>query len=203
MTFSNTLTYSSISSDNKEIVYNIDTFDDSIYRITNNNGFRVGLFEPNVTSGILKTMNSLQFKLVKNEDYFPYKYNIIFVVNGTEQDSIELNGSLQVFRLPLLLGIEVIDTEVSYKSYVTLTLTDTVENVFNDPTNNGFQLSFSTTKIRSTITGKTFIIQSSYIGPNYYLYKDTNEKIQHKMILNDSNIENLDGKILFNIIRCM
>ena len=82
-----------------------------------------------------------------------------------------------------------------------LTFTDTLEEVYTSPSTNGFKINFSTTKIRNMLhkMGSIFLIETTYIAPPLY------ENITNYKLIKTSNdsVENIGGKMLYNIIRCI
>lgn len=204
MSYSNLDSFSSVSSDNVETVYNIDLYDNQIFKITNKEEQRLALFENSVTSGLLKTMNDISFEITKEEDPVTV-YKIMFRVDGIGQEPIEINSSLSVFRIPLLLSVIIKNSEVSFKTFLDLTFTNSLETVFSNPSYNGFKMSFSTTKIRDVTSSvaSVFMIETVYISPPIYITKENNT-YHFKVIKNSSgSVNDINGKLLYNIIRCI
>jgi hypothetical protein len=204
MSYSNLDSFSSVSLDNVETVYNIDLYDNQIFKITNKEEQRIALFEHSVTSGLLKTMNNISFEITKEEDPETV-YKIMFRVDGIGQEPIEINSALSVFRIPLLLSVIIKNSEVSFKTFLDLTFTNSLETVFSNPSDNGFKISFSTTKIRDVTSSvaSVFMIETVYISPPIYITKENNT-YNFKVIKNSNgSVNDIYGKLLYNIIRCI
>lgn len=204
MSYSNLDSFSSVSLDNVETVYNIDLYDNQIFKITNKEEQRIALFEHSVTSGLLKTMNNISFEITKEEDPETV-YKIMFRVDGIGQEPIEINSALSVFRIPLLLSVIIKNSEVSFKTFLDLTFTNSLANVFSNPSDNGFKISFSTTKIRDVTSSvaSVFMIETVYISPPIYITKENNT-YNFKVIKNSNgSVNDIHGKLLYNIIRCI
>lgn len=199
MSYSNIDTFVALSSNGIKTVYNIDFNENQIYKITNEENQRISLFENSSTSGILKSMNDFQFEIIKNED--TGVYTITLSINTTAQQPIVINSQLSAFRVPLFLSLYINDTDVTFLTYMELTLTDTLEEVYTNPSTNGFKINFSTTKIRNMLhkMGSIFLIETTYIAPPLY------ENISNYKLIKTSNdsVENIGGKMLYNIIRCI
>lgn len=199
MSYSNIDTFVALSSNAIKTVYNIDFNENQIYKITNEENQRISLFENSSTSGILKSMNDFQFEIIKNED--TGVYTITLSINTTAQQPVVINSQLSAFRVPLFLSLYINDTDVTFLTYVELKLTDTLEEVYTNPSTNGFKINFSTTKIRNMLhkMGSIFLIETTYIAPPLY------ENINNYKLIKTSNdsVENIGGKMLYNIIRCI
>lgn len=207
MSYSNLDSYASISIDNIKTVYNIDFYDNQIFKITNKEDQRIALFENSVTSGILKIMNDICFEIVKETDPSSGTdvYKIMFRVNGIGQEYVELNSELSAFRIPLLLSVLVKNSEISFKTFVDITMTNSLETVFSNPSENGFKIQFSTTKIRDSAStvASVFMIHTTYVTPPMYI-SSVDNSYQFKMIRkSNGSLADINGKLIYNIIRCI
>lgn len=203
MSYSNLDTFSTISMDNIKTIYNLDFFTNQIYKLTNKENQRIALFENSVTSGVLKKMNDIKIKLEKDEDNI---YSITFLVDSINQDPIEVNGDLSAFRLPLYISIFVKNCEVTFRTFVDITFSSAIENVYSNPNSYGFKLSFSTTRIRNVLSsvGNVFMVEITYITPPVYITQHLEHKLNYKLIKNpDNSVSDVCGKLMYNIIRCI
>lgn len=207
MSYSNLDSYATISIDNIETMYNIDFDDNQIYKITNKEDQRIALFENSVTSGVLKSMNDICFEIVKNTDSSTGNdiYKIKFHIDGIGQEYIELNSELSAFRVPLLLSIPIKNSEVCFKTFVDIILTGSLEQVFSDPSENGFKIKFSTTKIRNSASSvaSVFMIHTTYVSPPIYISSVENSYHFRLVRKSDGKIGDVGGKLIYNIIRCI
>lgn len=207
MSYSNLDSYASISVDNIETLYNIDFDDNQIYKITNKEDQRIALFENSVISGVLKSMNDINFEIVKdiNSSTGNNIYKIMFRIDNIGQEYVELNPELNAFRIPLLLSVPVKNCEVSFKTFVDIIFTNSLENVFSDPSDNGFKIKFSTTRIRDSASNvaSVFMIHTTYVSPPIYISSDQNSFNFKVIRKSDGNLSDVNGKLIYNIIRCI
>lgn len=207
MSYSNLDSYATISVDNIETLYNIDFDDNQIYKMTNKEDQRIALFENSVTSGVLKSMNDICFEIVKDTDASTGNviYKIKFHIDNIGQEYIELNSQLSAFRIPLLLSIPIKNSEVSFKTFVDIIFTSSLEQVFLNPSEHGFKIKFSTTKIRDSASSvaNVFMIHTTYVSPPIYISSVDNSYHFRVVRKSDGNISDVGGKLIYNIIRCI
>lgn len=207
MSYSNLDSYASISVDNIETLYNIDFDDNQIYKITNKEDQRIALFENSVISGVLKSMNNVHFEIVKDTDSSTSinTYKIMFYIDNVGQEYVELNPDLSAFRIPLLLSVPIKNSEVSFKTFVDIIFTKSLDNVFSDPSENGFKIKFSTTRIRDSASNvaSVFMIHTTYVSPPIYISSDQNSFHFKVIRKSDGSLSDVNGKLIYNIIRCI
>jgi hypothetical protein len=207
MSYSNLDSYATVSMDNIETLYNIDFDNNQIYKMTNKEDQRIALFENSVTSGVLKAMNDIRFEIVKDTDSSTNNdiYKITFLIDNIGQEYVELNSELSAFRIPLLLSIPIKNSEVSFKTFADITFTNSLGDVFTNPSENGFKIKFSTTKIRDSASSvaSVFMIHTTYVSPPIYI--STNDNSFNFKVIQKSNgsLADINGKLIYNIIRCI
>lgn len=197
MIYSNTETFCILSKDKKDVQYNIDILENHIFKVVDQNGLRLSLYdgEKNLTSGILKEFQTISFSLFMDSD----KYYIQFKIMDIEQQPIEINKNLNTIVVPIYLNIYLQRTDISYITKAVLTFSSKIEYLFSEnSTQNTFTLYFTDSKIRSD---NMFIclIQPRYMTCPFYI--ENNENIL--LSTSDNKLANIDGFILFDIIRCI
>lgn len=197
MIYSNTETFCILSKDKKDVQYNIDILENHIFKVVDQNGLRLSLYdgEKNLTSGILKEFQTISFSLYMESD----KYFIQFKIMDIEQQPIEINKNLNTIVVPIYLNIYLQRTDISYITKAVLTFSSKIEYLFSEnSTQNTFTLYFTDSKIRSD---NMFIclIQPRYMTCPFYI--ENNENIL--LSTSDNKLANIDGFILFDIIRCI
>lgn len=197
MIYSNTETFCILSKDKKDVQYNIDILENNIFKVVDQNGFRYSLYdgEKNLTSGILKEFQTISFSLYKDSS----NYYIQFKIMGVEQPPIEVNGSLNTIVVPIYLNLYLQKTDISYITKACLTFSSKIEYLFSsDSVQNTFTLYFTDSKIRND---NMFIclIQPKYMTCPFYVENNENILISSS----DNKLTNIDGFILFDIIRCI
>lgn len=197
MIYSNTETFCILSKDKKDVQYNIDILENHIFKVVDQNGLRLSLYdgEKNLTSGILKEFQNIAFSLYMESD----KYFIQFKIMDIEQPPIEINKNLNTIVVPIYLNIYLQRTDISYITKAVLTFSSKIEYLFSDNSiQNTFTLYFTDSKIRSD---NMFIclIQPRYMTCPFYV--ENNENIL--LSTSDNKLTNIDGFIIFDIIRCI
>ena len=197
MIYSNTETFCILSKDKKAVQYNIDVLENHIFKVVDQNGLRLSLYdgEKNLTSGILKEFQNIAFSLYMESD----KYFIQFKIMDIEQPPIEINKNLNTIVVPIYLNIYLQRTDISYITKAVLTFSSKIEYLFSENSvQNTFTLYFTDSKIRSD---NMFIclIQPRYMTCPFYV--ENNENIL--LSTSDNKLTNIDGFIIFDIIRCI
>ena len=197
MIYSNTETFSILSKGEQEVKYHIDILENYIFKILDSNGLRLSLYdgEKNLSSGILKEFQKIKFSIyMESENYF-----LRVTVNNIQQEPIELNKNLNTVIIPIYLNLYLQRTEISYITKAVIKFSSRIKNIFSIfDTDHSFTITFSESKIRSD---NCFIclIKPYYMTFPFYIEDNKNILISK----NDQSHENLEGYILFDIIRCI
>lgn len=197
MIYSNTETFSILSKGEQEVKYHIDILENYIFKILDSNGLRLSLYdgEKNLSSGILKEFQKIKFSIyMESENYF-----LRVTVNNIQQEPIELNKNLDTVIIPIYLNLYLQRTEISYITKAVIKFSSRIKNIFSIfDTDHSFTITFSESKIRSD---NCFIclIKPYYMTFPFYIEDNKNILISK----NDQSHENLEGYILFDIIRCI
>lgn len=197
MIYSNTETFSILSKGEQEVKYHIDILENYIFKIVDHNGLRLSLYdgEKNLSSGVLKELQKIKFSVYTESD----NYFLRVTVNNIQQDPIELNKNLDTVMIPIYLNLYLQRTEISYITKAVIKFSSRIKNLFSIfDTDHSFTITFSESKIRSD---NCFIclIRPYYMTFPFYVEDNKNILIS----TNDDTYENIDGYILFDIIRCI
>ena len=197
MIYSNTETFSILSKGEQEVKYHIDILENYIFKIIDSNGLRLSLYdgEKNLSSGILKEFQKIKFSIYMESD----NYFLRVTVNNIQQEPIELNKNLDTVVIPIYLNLYLQRTEISYITKAVIKFSSRIRNIFSIfDIDHSFTITFSESKIRSD---NCFIclIRPYYMTFPFYIEDNKNILISKS----DQTHENLEGYILFDIIRCI
>lgn len=197
MIYSNTETFSILSTGEQEVKYHIDILENYIFKILDSNGLRLSLYdgEKNLSSGILKEFQKIKFSIYMESD----NYFLRVTVNNIQQEPIELNKNLDTVVIPIYLNLYLQRTEISYITKAIIKFSSRIKNIFSIfDTDHSFTITFSESKIRSD---NSFIclIKPYYMTFPFYIEENRNILVSKS----DQSHENLEGYILFDIIRCI